>query len=95
MAAAEMLMVFCYDVRDDKRRRRVARYFEDWAVRVQDSVFEARLTPVRAHAVFRRAEEMLSPADSLRLYAVPAVGLRHARAHGGAEPLASDDYYLF
>jgi CRISPR-associated protein Cas2 len=95
MADGEMLMVFCYDVADDRRRRRVAAVLEDRAVRVQESVFEARLTARQAEAVLAAAAAELTPADSLRMYAVTAHGLRRSRTLGGA-PLPEDrEFYLF
>lgn len=95
MAETEMVMVFCYDVSDSRNRRRVAGVLEERAVRVQDSVFEARMTPRRAHALFRAAAGALGDGDSLRLYAVGAAGLRVSRTVGGA-PLPEDhDFHLF
>lgn len=95
MAETEMVMVFCYDVSDSRVRRRVARVLEERAVRVQESVFEARLTLRRAHALFHAASRELGAGDGLRLYAVPATGLRSSRVSGGA-PLAEDhDFYLY
>ena len=90
-----MLTVFCYDIADDRVRRRVSRVFEDRCVRVQRSVFEARLTEHAAAALAARAEPLLGPADSLRVYAITAQGLKRSRAVGGA-PLPEDrDFYLF
>ena len=95
MADTEMLTVFCYDVVDDRVRQRVARLLEARCVRVQKSVFEARLTGAQAQALVDRAAVLLGPADSLRLYAITAQGLKRSQAIGGA-PLAEDhDFYLF
>lgn len=94
MARAEMLMVFCYDVESDARRRRVARRLEDAMVRVQQSVFEAHMTEAEAEGLARLAERELGPGDSLRVYAVGADGLRRSRAYGGAPIAESPTYYL-
>lgn len=95
MAETRMLMVFCYDVSDAKARRRLSGILEDRAVRVQESVFEALLTPRAAHALFTEAASYLMVGDSLRLYAVTAGGRVHCRADGGA-PLAEEHpFYLF
>ncbi len=94
MAETAMLTVFCYDVADDRDRRRVARVLEDRAVRVQDSVFEARLTERQAAALFEAVARELGAGDSLRAYAITAQGLRRSRATGGA-PLPEDrDFFL-
>jgi len=95
MAETEMVMVFCYDVSDARARRRVSAVLEDRAVRVQDSVFEARLTPRHAHALFQAAAGELGTGDSLRLYAVTATGMRVSRAAGGAPVPEDHDLYLF
>ena len=95
MTERVMLTVYCYDIVRDRTRARVARMLEQEAVRVQDSVFEARLTPRHAHALFQAAAGELGTGDSLRLYAVTATGMRVSRAAGGA-PLPEDhDFYLF
>lgn len=94
MAETEMLTVFTYDIADDRRRRRAARVLEDTLVRVQESVFEGRLTRAGAKHLIRRVEESLRPADSLRVYAVAADGLGRCHQRGGAPMLTDEDYWL-
>lgn len=54
-----------YDVRDDKRLRRVALLLEGYGERLQYSVFRCRLTPrTRADLLWRLAR-VLHPEDSL------------------------------
>ena len=94
MARREMLTVVCYDVARGAARRRVAAVLEDAMVRVQKSVFEARLTAAEADRIARAAAAHLEPGDSLRLYAVAADGLPRSRAYGPL-PLAEDaDFWL-
>ena len=94
MAARTMTMVFCYDVDDDRTRRRLAALLESRAVRVQESVFEARLGAREAENLFRAANALIGPDDSLRMYALSSVGLSRSRVAGGA-PLPEDgDYWL-
>ena len=57
---AEMLVVYCYDVSDNRNRRRLSGILEDRCVRVQRSVFEARLTRRDAHRIARRAARELA-----------------------------------
>lgn len=94
MAAAEMLMVFCYDVSDNKRRRRVADVLEDAAVRVQKSVFEARMTERAADRLAASAAKHLGPGDSLRVYAVGAHGMARSKSYGGAPLAEAQNFYL-
>ena len=94
MADRVMLMVFCYDIVRPRTRARVAGLLEDQAVRVQDGVFEARLTKASADRLFETLRRQLDDGDTLRMYAVSAAGLERSRAHGGA-PMAEDgDYWI-
>jgi CRISPR-associated protein Cas2 len=94
MATSRMLTVFCYDIARDKVRRRVAALLEDVAVRVQESVFEARMTTRRAEDVAQRIGLLMDPGDQLRVYAVPAMAIRHCRVEGSGVPIEEQDFYL-
>ena len=64
-AVRRHLYVFCYDISNDRRRRRVARVLEEIGLRVQESVFECWLG---AGEESRRAKELLrliDPRDDL------------------------------
>lgn len=89
MADRVMLMVYCYDIVLAKTRARVAAQLEREAVRVQDSVFEVRLSERAADGLYRRLAGLLNEGDTLRMYAVSAAGRGRCRAHGGA-PIAED-----
>ena len=61
----------CYDVSDDQRRRRVERVLRGVGRRVQESVFECRLTTTLATTTRRRIGPLIDPAtDSVRWYRV-------------------------
>ncbi len=94
MARAEMLMVFSYDIADDRRRRRVSKILEDVMVRVQESVFESRLSASMTEALVRRLEPEMAPGDSLRVYAVGADGLPRCHQVGGAPITGELDFWL-
>lgn len=94
MAAREMLRVFAYDITSDRRRARVAAVLEEVAVRVQYSVFEARLSHRETEAVVARLKPMLAREDRLRVYAIGADGLRHVRALGGPPLPEKEDFWL-
>lgn len=96
MPRGEMLTVFTYDVSADRNRRRVARLLEDAATRVQDSVFEARLTKARAEALSQRVAAELGQGDSLRVYVIAADGEARSRVYGDGPPFESDaEYWVF
>lgn len=64
-----MLVTICYDVVDDNRRSRLARYLDGVADRVQQSVFEGRLDDRTLERVVRRAGRLIDPTcDSVRIY---------------------------
>lgn len=90
----EMLMVFSYDVRESRGRRRLARILERHAVRVQRSVFEAWMDKDLADEVSRRAAEELGPHDSLRVYAIGARGYQRTRVYGAAVLSERQGFYL-
>jgi len=92
--AAEMLMVFCYDVSSDKARRRVAGLLERAAVRVQRSVFEARMSETRAARLAQAVARHLSAGDSLRVYAIDRHGHARSRAYGPLPIGGEQDYWL-
>ncbi len=93
MAESEHTIVLCYDIVRPRTRRRVAGFLEERLVRVQQSVFEGRLTPTRAHRLFDIVADMTDPGDSLRLYVMTQEGLMKSRAHGGA-PLPEEGEFL-
>ena len=85
-------MVFAYDISRARTRARVASLLEDHAVRVQESVFEARLGRDAAQRLFERLADTIDPGDSLRMYAISSAGLARSRQAGGV-PVTNDDGY--
>jgi len=58
-----------YDIADPKRLAKVAKYMESIGDRVQDSVFEAYLTPPEVEKLLKKMEKLMAmKEDSLRLY---------------------------
>lgn len=95
MAAREMMMVFTYDVSDNKRRRRVARRLEDEMTRVQKSVFEARMSRNAADRLAQEVAALIEPGDSLRVYAVGDAGYARSAVYGASVPFeAPEGYWL-
>jgi CRISPR-associated protein Cas2 len=96
MARGEMLVVFSYDVSEDKRRRKIARMLEKSATRVQYSVFETRMTRPKTQALGQRLAAMLGDGDSLRVYSIGHDGERRSHVYGNGAPFESDEgYWLF
>lgn len=90
MARDNHLRLICYDVSDDRRRRRLARILEGEASRVQYSVFETRITKPALEALVRRAVKYLGDGDSLRVYTIGRNGERHCSVHGDGVPIENE-----
>lgn len=64
--------VIGYDIASPRRIRRVARFLEKRAVRVQFSLFIGRFTPASLEATWRGLAELINPrADDVRAWPVP------------------------
>ena len=83
MADRPMLRIIAYDVSSDRRRRAIAKTLEKRAVRVQESLFEARLTHTQADRLMATLQRLADNADSVRLYTVPDGQLVRCKAAGG------------
>lgn len=67
----ESLVVICYDIADNRRRRHVAEYLEGWGDRVQESVFECHLLPAQLKEVRDHiAVEIDHDSDKIRYYSL-------------------------
>lgn len=91
---SRVLAVFAYDISNDRDRARLARRLEQEAVRVQDSVFEAVISPTLARTITRRAEALLGPGDSLRVYLLPLGAQDRVMVAGDGAPPPVGDYHL-
>jgi CRISPR-associated protein Cas2 len=89
-----MLTVFCYDIAESKVRARVAALLEERTVRVQDSVYECRMTRDVADRLFGRVAALLDPGDKLRMYAISQAGRERCRAHGGGPVSEDGDFWI-
>lgn len=94
MASRRQLIVFSYDISRNSLRNRIAGVLELQGIRVQESVFESRLTTRQAEALFSKLELLLDPGDSLRMYVVPEDGRTLSRSAGGAPISPTEDYVL-
>jgi len=64
-----MFYAISYDIREDRRRLKVAKILKDFGDRVQLSVFEARLEAGDLECLKRRLAGQVNPEeDSLRFY---------------------------
>lgn len=92
MARTVHTVVICYDISRSKLRRRVSKLLEERMVRVQKSVFEARLHLEAANKMFEYLEAIIEEGDRLRMYVMQKNGLQKSRSAGGT-PMAEDGSY--
>ena len=68
-----MFYVICYDIVNDKRRRRVVKYLESYGVRIQYSVFESELNKIQLNKLTKGlSKEINKKEDSIRIYSLCA-----------------------
>jgi len=94
MSQTNMLTVFCYDISNDKKRRRVATIMEDYAVRVQMSVFEAILDETSVRNIASEVGAELDPGDSFRIYCISDIGRRRSFTVGSGAGILEEDEFI-
>jgi CRISPR-associated protein Cas2 len=91
-----MLYLICYDIPEDKRRSRVARFLEDLGFRVQYSVFECQLTPLLYRQLRDRLATLMDFDAGDRLHCYPICGACRAVIERTGRPLPPpDDLFVF
>lgn len=94
MADRALLHLISYDIADNKRRRRIAERLEERAARVQESLFELRITTRAARALMAELVALSGSGDSIRVYAVPDAALSRCKVHGGPEIAGGGRFWL-
>lgn len=94
MAARALLYLVSYDIADNRRRRHIAALLEQRAARVQESLFELRITSRAARLLLGDLQALCGPGDSLRIYAVPDTALPRCHTHGGPAIAGGGRYWL-
>lgn len=86
-----MWHIICYDIRDDRRRTRVARLLDDVGDRIQFSVFEVRLpTEAIGHLIDTLEREIDSQTDVVSCFAICEACRSCARTCGAGSPLTEE-----
>jgi CRISPR-associated protein Cas2 len=91
------LWLVCYDVRDDKRRTKLAKFLEQHCQRVQYSVFECPLDTKQLEKLSPKWLKVLNlQEDSIRIYPLDAEAKQKAKIHGKKDqpPYESPDYLI-
>lgn len=88
-----MFYVIAYDIPNNKRRTRLAKELENWAVRVQGSVFEAELDDQRAASMIERLRQIAAKEDDLRVYQMCQSCLGKSVVLRGPQFAVDPDFY--
>lgn len=91
-----MFYVVAYDIRDNRRRSRVARILEDFGDRAQYSVFEMELDrPEQMGALRHRLEKAIDPSeDGVRTYFLCRECRNKAGVLGQGDLYRDEDVYI-
>ncbi len=80
----------CYDVRDDRRLRQVARLLEGWGERLQYSVFRCRLTSREEARLHWELTRLVAKEDSWLIVPVCNVCVRRLMRRNGVTDWPED-----
>ena len=94
MARVKHLIVFCYDVSAAKTRRKISAVLEENGARVQESVFECRMTIPVGEALLARLDRLREETDSVRMYVIPETGRLACASAGGAPIAEKSEFWL-
>ncbi len=81
------LHIIAYDITEDSPRTKLAKFLLDFGDRVQHSVFEADLEPEDVERILARAETLIEPTDSVRIYPLCADCAEKVRTLGRKGPV--------
>jgi CRISPR-associated protein Cas2 len=85
----------CFDIRDDRRLRRVSDELENFGQRVQRSVFECWLDGKDRQALQARLRDVIDPAvDEVRFYSLSPKDLRNVVVDGPGSITVDTDYHM-
>jgi CRISPR-associated protein Cas2 len=90
-----MLAIVVYDVPDDKRRTKLAKFLEGYGRRVQWSVFECFLSLDEMRDLYVRVGKLVkSEEDNVRFYWISEEAVGRSLVIGGEMPTSPPKYYV-
>lgn len=63
-----MYVIVAYDIEDDRRRTKIARFLEGFGERVQYSLFECDLEERHLRRMLHGIQAIIQPGDAVRIY---------------------------
>lgn len=82
-----------YDISDDRERARVAKVLEGFGVRVQESVFECRLTVAYRNTLIERLNKLKLDSGYIHLYRLRRFTERVVIGEAPPPPVFDDENY--
>ena len=96
LTAMQAFWVIAYDITDNRRRVRIDRVLKNYAVRVQESVFEGWISHSRLRQLKRELHaEMNAVDDHIRLYTLCHWCEGAINSQGKGRHAEDVDYYIF
>jgi CRISPR-associated protein Cas2 len=93
--AQESFWVISYDIKDDRRRLRVAKTLEDYGKRVQYSVFECILKEEHLNRLKRKLERLIkNEEDSIRYYKLCNSCKEKIMIQGQGKVTEDEEFYI-
>lgn len=90
-----MLVVVVYDVPDDKRRTKLAKFLEGYGRRVQYSVFECFLSLPKMEKLYQQVQKRVKPEeDSVRFYWISEGSMGRTLTIGSPPPEEPPKVYI-
>lgn len=83
------LVLIIYDIIDNKKRLKLAKFLQGYGVRVQKSAFEAKLTRKQYEKLLQKIPSYCTDEDTVRVYKI--IGKSQVTAFGINEIRPEDD----
>ncbi|MBW4619391.1 MAG: CRISPR-associated endonuclease Cas2 [Cyanosarcina radialis HA8281-LM2] len=90
-----MLIVVVYDIPNDKRRTKLAKFLEGYGQRIQLSVFECFLSLEEMRQLYQQVKKRVKESeDNVRFYWISEEAVSRVLTIGSSEPQAPPKYYV-
>ena len=89
-----MHLLIAFDISDDKQRRSVVKLLEMHGVRIQQSLFEARLTTRTFRELVRKLKKQISDGDKIHYLPLCQKDLGRRGADGAGQVYLPSDYHI-
>lgn len=90
-----MLVLVVYDIPDDRRRTKLAKFLEGYGERVQWSVFECFLSLEEMRTLYQLVQKRVNPEeDNVRFYWLSSETVSRTLTIGGEMPKPPPSYYI-